>query len=220
MVSLWEIFCRHGIKKPAITDKNYSRFVEMTAEQRTVADLIIGKQVAIYSAAEQMDVDFTNTVDLLKVALKVLNFKVGPDFIDLIKRDDIVEVYSMEHIQLFSSFNFFNVCNYNLDDVLMYEWFKLYEREESVTSALLAEAFDHLSSARTISPFKTAKHIMRERFSEKQGVFEIGLKYISSAFTGPELRDGYLVSQEFRILDLVERNRVQILGAKSNQSFL
>ncbi len=219
MTRLWTVLHAHGYQRPPPTDKNFNRFLEMSQAQREVTLDFTSKQIEIYVQAEELEIEFENSADLLRVALQIMGLRVDERIFGMIDDKDVIELYGIEHVQLFRSFNFFQICNYSLDDVLMYEWFNLYERCDTVTQQLLGEAFAHLKSGETISPFRTGKHVMRERFSEQQGVFEIQLKYISSAFRGPEVRDGYLVWQKVKVLDLVDRDRVKILGSGNLTSF-
>jgi hypothetical protein len=211
LIQLWEILARHGVKKPAITDKNYPRFTEMTKEQRSLVTSFVVKQIEIYNEAEKNELDFDNTPDLLRVALKVMGLVVDSKVFELIDRRDIVELYSVEHIQLFRSFNFFRVCNYNLDDVLMYEWFNLYERERSDTDAIFNAIIGHLAETACINNIKVPPHDMKERFSDPQGRFEITFKYIASAFKGAGVRDAYILTQKAKTLPVPDRPAITIV---------
>jgi hypothetical protein len=54
-----------------------------------------------------------------------------------LNKNDIVEIYSSDGVQVFRSFNFFKLCIYPLDQILTYEWHELYRRDESITAGMM-----------------------------------------------------------------------------------
>lgn len=211
LIELWSALRANGVLKPGITDKNYTRFVEMPPQMRSSISQFIAHQIEIYNEADELGIELGDTPDLLKVALQVMGLGVDRKILEQIHRDDVVELYSLEHTQMFRSINFFQLCNYNLDDILMYEWFNLYERANGDTTQIFEQVLGHLKSDDCMTRFTMPKHLMKERFSEQQGVFEIDLKLLASAFKGPGLRDGYVVSQRVKVLDVVDRGRVELI---------
>jgi hypothetical protein len=72
--------------------------------------------------------------------LNKLRWQYSSDLFEKLKDDDVIEVYSMEHTQIFRSYMFFKYCSYTLDKLYSKPWFDLYHREASVQK----EAFQWL----------------------------------------------------------------------------
>ena len=65
---------------------------------------------------------------LLMHSLKKAHLFTTESVSSLITNENIVEVYNLDHVQLFRSINFFDLCNYSLLDLLARQWFELFER--------------------------------------------------------------------------------------------
>lgn len=188
---------RYGIhKSPTISLKNRDIFLSWTAEYLNKITANARKVLEAHLVAERSGLDFDDSTHLLKVALKVLGFSVDPVFYKMIDRNDILEVYDSDHVQVFRSFNFFRVCNYNLDDVLAYQWFDLYERDPSVTENLLECVRTHLNGSAHISTLPATEHLLKERFSEAQAAFIVKMKKVATIYSGPERKPAYACTGE------------------------
>lgn len=202
---------RHGIFK--LSEVNPSNLIKANrlSPQRLFEIVKRARLILeIHQDAETNGADLDDSVSLAKSALKILGLKADPEFFKTIKRSDIVEIYNNDHCQIFGSFNFMRICNYNLDDVLLHEWYVLYERSAAVTQGLLQQAQDHLSSSRSMTQFKIPIHVMKEKFAEPQGVFLTKFRYIGTAFSGPEQRSGFLTTLRGRRISM-EPNRLAFL---------
>ena len=70
-------------------------------------------------------------------AFRRLGLVPSSDLFSHIQNEDIIEIYSKEHVQLFRNFNFFDCCSYTLEELNTYEWWSLFEREEAVTQKII-----------------------------------------------------------------------------------
>jgi hypothetical protein len=161
--------------------------------ERTLASSAKILKVHLDAEKEAPDFDIDDSSRLLLIALKELGLSIDKSFYSMIDRTNVVEVYDNHHFQVFRSFNFFRLCNYNLDDVLSHEWFELYERNQAITDEIMAVGVDHIQSDRTITKIHMKPHLMRERFSEVRGSFISEFKYFASIYSGPERKHGYIV---------------------------
>jgi hypothetical protein len=184
---------RHSINKKAVVS------AEAYAKLQSMPPDLIGKTIErgrkildVHLEFERAGHDFDDSEHLARVALKALGLLTCDEIFGSIRRNDIVEIYNSEHIQIFRSFNFFRICNYGLDDVLLHEWFVLYERNPQVTQSIMTHIENHMKSQNPISRFKIAGHVMKEKFADPQGVFFTRFKFLASTFLGPERRDGFL----------------------------
>ncbi len=184
---------RHGIQKnPAPSPKNENLALQLDSSYLATTIRTARTVLEVHLEAERAGYDMDDSVNLARTALKTLGLLAAPEAFREIRRKDIVEIYNMDNIQIFRSFNFFRICNYNLDDLLLNKWYVLYERSPIITQALMDEVESHLKSLRVLTKFTTPTHPMKETFAEPQGVFMTRFKFITSVFEGPEKRAGFL----------------------------
>ncbi|MGE0529176.1 MAG: hypothetical protein AB7G93_15785 [Bdellovibrionales bacterium] len=184
---------RHGIyKNSAISDSSYGRIVEMGESALSEITLRARRVLDVHLELEKEGYDLDDSKHLARVALGHLGLLTDEIIFKSLRRSDIVEIYNTNHIQIFRSFNFFRICNYNLDEILLNEWYTLYERDEKITCEILTQIEGHLRQSRSVTRFSVPAHIMRERFSSTQGMFITKFKVLASVFDGPESRAGFL----------------------------
>lgn len=96
-------------------------------------------------------------------ALKMYNLETESDFWTKLQKDDVVEVYSSENIQLFRTFNFFKISSYSLLDLLTNEWYHLWERPSFVLDGLIQASVDMMEGRiKCATQINAAKHILKE----------------------------------------------------------
>lgn len=105
--------------------------------------------------------------------------------LDLIPNDDIwkyyfdgcvVEFYDMTGVQRFRNFNFFDICSYTLEDIFTKPWFSLYERDESITAAIVESSTKLFTKEIEYSiPTLVPDHDLIEKKSERQNYIRMHL---------------------------------------------
>lgn len=141
-----------------------------------------------------------NEIDLLKAVVKDLRLIVDEGIWEKIEKDDIVEIYNCDVIQIYRSLSQMNLCGYTLLDVLTHEFYELYERSLPINEQMLEatrKVFEGPASGFSLSGM-IPKHLMREIFSSNRGVFEIEFKYICPVYHWPRNPYGFIVVQRAR----------------------
>lgn len=138
---------------------------------------------------------------LLSHSLKKANLFTIEDVSSYITNDNIVEVYNLDHVQLFRSINFFDLCNYSLLDLLARQWFELFERLESVTNANLEEINLTVKGGK-LRRMTVGPHLLKELDSNLRGVFDFNLLYCCPVFAAPGVTGGYLLIDTVKEIDL------------------
>jgi hypothetical protein len=99
----------------------------------------------------------------------IRNLKWRPlsDIFSYVKPGDTLEIYDLQHIQIFRSFNMFKCISYSLDELVTYQWPELYERNERDAKAIMFDVDRAIAEVRTIAGADTTSvdHIVSERFS-------------------------------------------------------
>lgn len=67
------------------------------------------------------------------------------DFFDLVKKDDIIEIYDAQGIQIFRSWAFFGLTTYSIEEMYCVPWTDLYGREAEVKDKCVAAVIKVLS---------------------------------------------------------------------------
>lgn len=96
-------------------------------------------------------------------AFRRLGLVPSSDLFNNIENEDIIEIYSKEHVQLFRNFNFFDCCSYTLEELNTYEWWSLFERDEETNQQIIAATNLVFSGEKegTFVP-DVPKHLLRE----------------------------------------------------------
>lgn len=193
---------RHGIEKSGkISDSNRDVFLSWPDDRLNTTVTTAERILKVHLEAEQQEVfDIDDSSRLLRLAVKSIGLSVDSSVYEKIDRSDVIEIYGLDHVQIFRSFNFFRVCSYNLDDVLSHQWFELYERDEQITSALLDTWYDHIASTRALTRMSVGPHVMREHFSKGRNSVFMEFKYIATIFSGSGSKDALLVTSDVKPL--------------------
>lgn len=100
-------------------------------------------------------------------ALNMYDLEADGDFWGKLEKDDVIEVYSAENIQLFRTFNFFKISSYSLLDLLTNEWFHLWERPSFVLDALIQASVDMMEGRmKQATQINAARHILKEIYHD------------------------------------------------------
>jgi hypothetical protein len=83
----------------------------------------------ICSRVREANGSLTDTHLMVETALKVLGMTVKPEDLALINSDELmIEMYSLNHVQLFRTFNILETTTYTFEDLCCRKWYHLYER--------------------------------------------------------------------------------------------
>ena len=103
---------------------------------------------------------------LVEMAMRFYNLKLRDDFWATVGPEDILEIYNDEGIQVFRTFNFFNASSYSLTDLLVNEWYVLWERPKFVLQKMFEYSNGILSGEmKGVVKMDIAKHIVKEIYS-------------------------------------------------------
>lgn len=138
---------------------------------------------------------------VLAHCLKRANLFALEDVKGFVADNHIVEVYNLDHIQLFRSINFFDYCNYSMLDLLAREWFDLYDRLSSITDYAMNEFLGTIASGK-LHKLTVPLHILKERDSSPRGVFNFDFQYCCPLYSKPGVAGGYLLTESVTELAL------------------
>lgn len=164
------IIRKHGYKCRAHSPKALVQLHTLPTEKKQLLAKQIKNILYIVSYTPEVEVPVGEHSERCYVeqALKMYELDVEDDFWKKLTKDDVIEVYSTENIQLFRTFNFFKISSYSLLDLLTNEWFQLWERPSFVMDTIV-EAVEELVEGRlkTTTPVKFARHIVKEIYNDQ-----------------------------------------------------
>jgi hypothetical protein len=116
-------------------------------------------------------------------ALKACGLTPGSDFLSRIFTGDIVEIYNSDQIQIFRNLEFFDFCSYTLEDLYCREWWKLFERKDSITKSLLNLVPEIFSGEHPQGVhYPVQKHTVKEAASSETFQVALDFKFIGPLF--------------------------------------
>lgn len=119
---------------------------------------------------EELDPDtFEETYDFeiaaAQSALSKFGFRLDPEFWNLLDKDDVIEIYGSDMIQKYRSLNFYNKTSYSLLDLVLNEWYVLWERPTYVLNDLLTSANKIVEGQTEKLNLNMEPHLVKEIFN-------------------------------------------------------
>jgi hypothetical protein len=111
---------------------------------------------------------YENEIALLMRALGKHGFDLDAEFFKKIEKDQIIEFYDEDMIQLYRSFNFYKITGYSILDISLYEWYVLWDRPRQAMESIGAELQEALKTHIPVKDFQTKTHLVREIFNAAQ----------------------------------------------------
>ncbi|XGC81919.1 hypothetical protein ACES2L_05415 [Bdellovibrio bacteriovorus] len=120
-------------------------FSKLTAEKK----LNVLQQVRFYQELCQSHISegykISDNLSFTWRAFRKLGLTPSSDLFNYVEKEDIVEIYSKDQIQLFRNFNFFDCCSYTLEELHTLEWWTLFARDAQYNQMILDEALKAIS---------------------------------------------------------------------------
>jgi len=187
-----------GTRVVTHTDRALSRFRSMPSEEQfKILSGFRSYSQLVMAVVSQDPECLRDETKLLRGVFKYLKLMVSEEFFATVDKDTIVEVYDTNYVQVYRSLGFMDVCSYSLLDLLTHAFFELYERSTSVNEYIISSV-DVLMKRGTqagVSLADIPKHLMRERFSEQQGVFQIHFDFMYPVYRWPNEFHGVIATQ-------------------------
>lgn len=117
----------------------------------------------------------------LKCALNQFGLRAASDNVfDVISLDDVIELYNIQGVQLYRNMKFFKVCSYNLLDLSVHSWEKLYDKPSSVVDATLKVIERLFASEGQVVPYSIDTYLQKEKsdFVKSLKTLEVTPRYI------------------------------------------
>jgi hypothetical protein len=131
---------------------------------------------------------YENEIKRAKKALSILGMRVEDECWTCLESNDVIEIYGTDMIQKYRSFNFYKNSGYSLLDLILNEWYVLWQRPTSILNTLMASAQEILNGNRSIIKTASNNHLVLEIFDTgntkpfEPSALNVNIKYIVPAF--------------------------------------
>lgn len=157
--------------------------------------------------------------NLITKALSFYELNLKDDFWKTLEKDDTVEIYNSDGIQIFRTFNFFKASGYSLLDLLNNEWFILWERPKFVLQRLMEYATNILSGKMTgVIEMQVPSHVVKEisDHESKQKTSRailVQFRYVCPLYTGPNNSTigGFICSSKLNLVSTGQQNTDKVV---------
>jgi hypothetical protein len=183
----------------------WKKFFSLPTQQRAAIEMGWIGQADFIEGAINEEVNGFDEVNMLRYALGKLTLIAGTDIVENIEKNDILEIFDENCMQIYRSYSCFALCNYSLLELGSYPWYELYERSSVVTKQLIDYCREVIEGKRgrinlgeVMAPYS-----FKELLTEEQTSFEMTEKYLVR-LRSPITGKSYVLSvKKVRELDFV-----------------
>jgi len=160
-----ELLMRASIPTRPYTAKAVETLLSMDNQSHR---MILGRLKSWKNILISADIDLDNVdeIVLANKALEYFNFRLKDYNWETTARDEIIEIYNPEGIQLYRSLNFFKTCGYSLLDLCVNEWYILWERPKSIVEKMHKVVGELLSGKKADHAMNVEPHLIRETYDD------------------------------------------------------
>ena len=154
----------------AYSPKSIDRFRALPEDKKELLAIQLQGVISLVATCSEVEIPAHEHPEKIFVeyAIKLNNLEMrDKDFWGRLQKDDVIEVYSAENIQLFRTFNFFKISSYSLLDLLTLEWFLLWERPSFALNGLIQAAKETIQGKmKTATQINSPRHILKEIYND------------------------------------------------------
>jgi len=209
------------VKLIPFSDSSVPHFSHLITDQKRRVLSALRNSVAICHQVLASGQKLNESRSLTWNALKYFGLIPSSDLFGKITETDVVEIYDMEHVQIFRNFQFFEYCSYTIEDVFCRPWQELFIRyDTSVTEKLLACLGGLLSNPKheTVATH-VGSHLIEESSSVFRHKLDVDVKYLSLLYGVDHKPQAYLAVETAKYVsrpDIAEQNeRLEAFAPKS-----
>ncbi len=175
-----------------------------TLNELAVADIYkyFAAYVGFCEHAIKNDINLKNSKLFLSATLAKLDLKVDDQFINSISESDLVEMYDLNHRQIFRNFRFYEITSYSLSDLLTFDWSELYSRSSAITESLFKIVGQVVAekSLATLLPMDVSPHLIKEIRANPVQACGVTFKFMAPVFDNQGQISGYVANCDARSL--------------------
>jgi hypothetical protein len=189
----------HGARLKPYHDASLPHFSRLPADRKAQAVHYLELLEGVISSHLTEAVDATDDTVSLWSALKSYGLRPGSDFFSHLRKEHVIELYNLDHVQIWRNLNFMSFCSYTLEEVNSFTWQELYQRDPQVDAQLweIARRLFETRSRESVQctvPF----HLLEEKFSEGRFRVEVSHEHFFPLFSKENEFAGFMVVSRCR----------------------
>lgn len=169
----------------------YFSVLSLAKQQVIYEDLRRYYQICLESI--QLHNSLKDNMGQFHLALKKLDIQVEGQVFSALNSEDVIEIYTLDSIQIFRTFNFFHLVTYTLEEIFCRPWFELYERDV-FTNEANHKAVKHVLSGQARSPIypNIPIHDIYEKKEGSRSLTKIKHRFMAPAYNSSEDLTGFI----------------------------
>ncbi len=173
----------NGVSVKAFRNDELPYFSNLRVDHQKIIVSVLESQFEIYSASYSAGISLRDTAQLSWQAIRRLGYVPSYDFFDKIQKDDFLEIYTLDSIQVFRDINFYRICSYSIEDLVTRPLIDLVDRPAEITEKIYYWVGKVMVGevTATIDP-QIPLHTVRELDSEFKIRTELKIKWYSPMF--------------------------------------
>lgn len=120
-----------GYRIVVATDSRLPYFSALPVERQEWVVETLEVSNRIYTSMIANKSDMRDNSALVWSAFRELGLRPPSDFFDKVGSEDVIQLYSEDHVHLFANFRFFELCSYTIEEIYSLPWSDLWSRSES-----------------------------------------------------------------------------------------
>lgn len=172
-----------GVKFKAFHDPSLPLFSAKSESERRAILNALAICVKICDAVKAEGHGMSDSPALIWRALMEFGLRPPSDLFSFIKPTSVIEVHSLEGIQIFRNFNFYRFCSYTIEELYSDSWELLFDRHDAPISAII-DFVMRCADGRVKNTQLTGipLHVVGELFSENKNIVTLNMEFGAPLF--------------------------------------
>ncbi len=194
------ILKQHDITVKPFHSDSLPAFNKLSPEDQMQAIQHAQNYLEVLNSVNDAKWSYKDDLHFLWRSLKVLKLTPSSDIFEHIKKNDAVEIFNLNNIQVWRNLASLDLLSYTLEEIYCYSWEDRYIRNEQ-TLAEIKVVFEKMFALKPPATYQcNVQNIITEVFSEEKLTINANHKAICLLFDSNSNPSGYLVVSDAKIL--------------------
>lgn len=201
---LCEVICKlgqsAGVRILASHGTQFPIFSTLPQAQRQLILADLESYVSVCQGCLQMGGKLSDSKALLWSMMRHFGLKPSSDLFSYVTDDQLIEIYNMDHVQIFRNFKFFELVSYTLEDLFCRPRFELFHRPDPQITEMIGSALTAtLQAPNQVHQLAIPQHEVHELDSVFMCQFSMKINYGSVLTDSNHRSAAYLVLEEAKL---------------------
>lgn len=167
---------------------------------------VLRNMIHAIGICEEKDINPWDEREFFHISMQAMGISYPMDMLKKVEKEDLIEAYDSERLQIFRNLRFMETSAYSLIEVSSQSWPELFKRSSAITEAMISWSDEKLWERNAVVPFTIPEHYIKEYMASSPQVIHIKFKYIAPLFLGPNRPYGFACSCRAQIVDSDSRD--------------